>query len=132
MPHAVDKSATDDMIDFDLDHFLIESRPEAKAMQDACASGNLTAVQSVFNTWLDRPAHERIDQDVLGASGLCEAIKRNDASIAQFLLSNVTSMESTHFAMAVEYQAYAILQLYVDRGWNINTYLSRMRPPALS
>lgn len=137
MPHAVDGSAADgeDVIDFDPDHLdiLDDCRPEAKAMREACASGNLTAVQSVFKThWLDQPVNERIDQDEFGASGLCEAIRQNDATIAHYLLSNVISMQPVHFAMAAEYHAYSILQLYVDRKWDINTYLSRMQPPALS
>lgn len=130
-------SATDGeyVIDFDPDHLekLIKSQPEAEAMREACASGNLTAVQSIFKIhWLDRPVDERINQDELGASGLCEAIRRNDAIIAGYLLSNVISMLPVHFAMAAEYHAYSILQLYIDRKWDINTCLSRMQPPALS
>ena len=128
---TVDESFIDseDVIDFDPDYL----EPEVEAMREACASGDPTAVQSVFKThWLDRPVDERIDPDELGASGLCEAIRRNDFVIARYLLSNVMSMHSVHFAMATEYHAYSILQLYMDRKWDINTYLSRMQPPALS
>ena len=137
MPHAVEMSATDgeSVIYFDPDHLEIlnNSRPETEAMREACASGNLTAVQSVFKTyWIDQPVDEQVDQNEIGASGLCEAIRRNDATIAHYLLSNVISMQPVHFAMAAECQAYSILQLYVDRKWDINTYLGRMQPPALS
>ena len=127
-------SATDGeyVTDFDPDQWM-KGQPEAEAMREACASGNLTAVQSVFKIhWLDRPIDERIDRDELGANGLCEAIRRNDATIAHYLLSNVISMQPVHFALAAEYHAYSILQLYIDRKWDINTYLSRMQPPALS
>ena len=122
-------------IDFDPDQWEILNigRPEAEAMREACASGNLAAVQSVFKThWLDRPDDERINHNEFGASGLCEAIRQDNATIARYLLSNVISMQEVHFAMATECHAYSILQLYVDRNWNINTYLSRMQPPALS
>lgn len=134
---AIDESAANEdyVIDFDLDHLEIlnECRPEVEAMREACASGDLTAVQSIFQThWLNKPVDERIDHNELGASGLCEAIKRNDAVIAGYLLSNVISMQQVHFGMATEYRAYSILQLYVDQKWDINTYLSRMQPPALS
>ncbi len=134
---AINESATDEdcEIDFDLDHLRIlnECPPEVEMMREACASGDLTAVQSVFQThWLDQPADERIDRNELGASGLCEAIKSDDAVIADYLLSNVMSMQQVHFGMATEYRAYSILQLYMDRNWDINTYLSRMQPPALS
>ncbi len=129
--HTVDKSTIDseDMIDFDSDYL----EPEVEAMREACASGDLIAVQSIFKVhWLDRPVDERIDSNELGASGLCEAIRQNDLTIARYLLSNMMSMYPVHFAMAAEYHAYSILQLYMDRKWDINTYLSRMRPPALS
>lgn len=102
-------------------------------MREACASGNLAAVQFVFKThWLDRPVNERIDHNEFGASGLCEAIGRDDAIIAHYLLSNVISMQEVHFALVIECHAYSILQLYVDKNWDINTYLSRMQSLALS
>ena len=129
LSHAVDVSATDneDVIDFDSDlwEMLNASPPEVEAMREACASGNLAAVQSAFKThWLDRPVDERIDHNEFGASGLCEAIRRNDATTARYLLLNVMSMQPVHFAMAADCQAYSILQLYIDMGWDINTALS--------
>ena len=127
-------SATDGeyVIDFDLDQWM-KGQPEAEAMREACASGNLTEVQSVFKVhWLDRPIDERIDRDELGANGLREAIKHDDATIARYLLSNVMSMQPVHFALAAESHAYSILQVYMDMKWDINTSLSRMQPSALS
>ena len=107
--------------------------PEVEAMRAACASGDLTSVQSVFQTyWLDRPVNEQIDKDLFGASGLCEAIRRDDAVIGSFLLSHVLSINEGHFAMATEYRSYSSLQLFVDQGWDINTSLGRRQPPALS
>ncbi|KAL9029456.1 MAG: hypothetical protein Q9196_002299 [Gyalolechia fulgens] len=133
MPHTIDISTTDGYFDPDNLDILNDSRPEAEAMREACASGDLTAVQYIFKThWLNQPVDGRVDLKELGASGLCEAIRRDDANIASYLLSNLISMQPVHFAMAIEYHAYAILQLYIDRKWDINTYLSRMQPPALS
>ncbi len=110
-----------------------EVLPEVEAMRAACASGNLMAFQAVFKTyWLDRPVNDRIDKDLFGARGLCEAIKRDDATIGSYLLSHVVSLHEEYFAMATEYQSYSILQLCVDRGWDINVCLSRWTPPALS
>lgn len=135
---AVDGSGTDDqyVIDFDPDQSemldFLQPHAQAEAMREACASGNLAAVQSVFSHWLDRPVNERIGHDEFGASGLCEAIARDDVVVAHYLLSNVMSMNKVHFALATECCAYSILQLYVDMNWDINTYLSRMQPPALS
>lgn len=131
---AIDDSAADDdyAIDFDFERFL-RDEPDAAMMREACASGELTAVQSVFQqNWLDQPGNERLDRDQFGASGLCEAIQKDDAVIAHYLLSNVVSKKQVHFGMATEYRAYSVLQLYIDHGWDINTYPGRMEPPALS
>ena len=114
---------------------LLERDPlfEVEAMRTACASGNLMSVQFVYQTlWLDRPVDKRIDKDLFGGSGLCEAIKRDDTVIVSYLLSYVLSIHEGHFAMATEYRSYSILQLCVDRGWDINTSLGRRQPPALS
>ena len=107
--------------------------PEVEAMRAACASGVLISVQSVFQKyWLNRPINERIDKDMLGAAGLCEAIRRDDAVVASYLLSHMLSIHEGHFAMATEHRSYSILQLFVDLGWDINTSLGRCQPSALS
>ena len=107
--------------------------PEVEALRVACASGNLESVQNVFKTqWVDLPANRRIDKNVFGALGLCEAIKRDHAIIASYLLCNVVSMDQYHFAMATQHKSYSFLQLCVDRGWDINAFSARCEPPALS
>lgn len=127
---------SDLVFDFDPDESVMPSlvrSPEVEEMRMACASGDLESVQSIHKThWIDRPSHERIDKHRFGASGLCEAIKLDNASIASYLLSHLVSMEECHFAMATEHHSYSILQLYLDRGWNINTPLGLHKPPALS
>lgn len=67
MLHTIETSATDSEyvidIDPDLLKLLNDIQPEAEAMREACASGNLTADQSVLKTpWLDQPADKRIGQ----------------------------------------------------------------------
>ncbi|KAL9104807.1 MAG: hypothetical protein Q9163_000305 [Psora crenata] len=112
---------------------VFDSLPEIEAMRAACASGDLMTVQSVFKTyWLDRPVNERIDKDLFGSSGLCEAIKYYNTVIGSYLLSYVVSIHEGHFAMATEYKSYSFLQLCIDRGWDINAPLSQRTPPALS
>ena len=134
---ATDDTAADENCEIHLDldqlEMLNRCRPEAEKMRKACVSGDFAAAQSVHRTdWLDQPVDKRIDIDELGAGGLCEAIERDDAAVAGYLLSNVMSMHPIHFAIATEHRAYSILQLYMDLKWDINTYLSRMQPPALS
>lgn len=106
---------------------------DVEAMRIPCASGDLLSVKSVFQTyWLDRPVDERIDKGIFGASGLCEAIKCDDALIGSYLLTHILSINTGHFAMATEYQSYLKLQLFIDHGWDINTSLSPLQPPAFS
>lgn len=80
-------------------------------MREACAAGDVTAVQRVYKAyWLDQPAEQRMDNEAFGAGGLCKAIEHDDVDIAHFLLS----------------------KLFLDLGYDINTYISRMDPPALA
>lgn len=107
--------------------------PEVEALRIACASGDLTAVQAAFQThWLNKPIHERRDIDLFGAPGLCEAIRRDDAVVASFLLSHSVSFHEGHVAMATKHRSYSILELHMKLDWDINTRLGQGDPPALS
>lgn len=120
------------VIDFNLDQWM-KNQLETKTMREVCVFENLIEVQSVFKIhWLDRSINERIDKDELEVNDLRETIRRNNVTIARYLLLNVISMQSMYFALIAEYHAYSILQLYMNRKWNINTYLSRMQSSALS
>ena len=104
--------------------------PEVEAMRLACVSGNLESVQNVFKTqWLDVPESERIDKGRFGASGLCEAIQRDDAVIASYLISTLVGLNLCHFRLATQYKSYSVLQLYLDKGWDINAFDSKDPPP---
>jgi len=131
-----DDTDTEYVFDFSPDEIHTRSPellPEVEAMRLACISGDLIAVQNTFKIyWLDVPADERIHKDVFGASGFCEAIKRDDSAIASYLLSNVLSMHEGHFALATESRSYSFLQFCIDRGWDINVRLGMGDPPALS
>jgi len=107
--------------------------PEVEQIRVACASGDLASVQSILKIyWIDRPSHKRIEKNLLGASGLCEAIRFDDTVVGSYLLSHLVPMQEGHFAMATECRSYSILQLYLDRGWDINTPLGQDKPSALS
>ncbi|KAL8927865.1 MAG: hypothetical protein Q9172_001165 [Xanthocarpia lactea] len=107
--------------------------PDIEAMRDACATGNLHNVRSAFKThWLDVVPEKRHPKSDFGVPGLCEAIKKDDSTIVEYLLDNSTAMNEGHYIMATEYKAVSVLQLCVQRGWDINMKLSRCTPPALS
>ena len=102
-------------------------------MRAACASGNLAAVQSACKLfWLDLPEPQRIDKNIFGSSGWCEAIQRDDAVVAEILLSNIWSFNDGHVTRAAESGSYAVVQLFLDHGWDINSELGRLEPPGLS
>ena len=121
---------------WDIDQERFESQhkapPEIEELRLAAASRDLAAVQKVFTSqWFEKPEAERIDIDDFWGS-LVEAIHQDDVPIASHLLSNGVSMNISHFTMAAELKKYAILQLFLDLGWDINQAVDRCQPPPLS
>ncbi|KAL9124008.1 MAG: hypothetical protein Q9217_006618 [Psora testacea] len=109
-----------------------EPRPEIEELRAAVASRDPAAVRRVYTSqWLEKPEAERIDRDLF-ASSLDEAIQQDDVSSASYLLSNGMSIDMSHFTMAVEMKKYSFLQLYLDKGWDINAPIERTKPPPLS
>lgn len=97
------------VIDFDLDQWM-KNQFKTKTMREVCVFKNLIEVQSVFKIhWLDQSIDERIDRDELEVNNLREIIKRNDVTIARYLLLNVILMQSMYFALIAKYHAYSIL-----------------------
>lgn len=124
----------DPLWDSDSENFKseYEAQPEIEELREAAASGELDAVQSVCTSqWLEKPEAKRIDKDLF-ASSLVDAIQKDDVSIASYLLSNGVSIKISHFIMATELKKYSILQLFLDRGWDINGPIERTKPPPLS
>ena len=73
-----------------------------------------------------------MSKDQLGAIGLVEAIRRDDISVADFLLTHVVLLHANHFALVIEHHAYLVFQLYLDLNHEIGTPLYRLTFPLLS
>ena len=106
--------------------------PQSEQLRQAVVSRDLAAVQRVFTSqWLEKAEAERINIGYY-TSSLDEAIHQNDVPIASYLLSNGVPMYIYHFTKAAETKKYALLQLFLDMGWDINEPIERTKPPPLS
>ena len=106
--------------------------PEIEELRIAAASGDFVAVQRTFTAqWLNKPAADRFDKDLF-ATSLVEAIQRDDAVVASYLLLNCITMNVSHFVMATELRKYSILQLFLEIGWDINRPIEDSKPAPLS
>ena len=109
-----------------------EAPPVIEALRQAVASGDLGVVREVITSqWADGREDMRGDKNLF-ATSLVEAIKLDNAPIAAYLLSEGIFMNISHFVLAAEMKHYAILQVFLDTGWNINTPIERTKPPPLS
>lgn len=107
-------------------------RAEIVQMEEACASGDMAAVQAVFRSeWVEKPADDRIDKDQF-ASSFKVAIKNDHLAAASFLISVGVMMDLAHFKCALELKAYPFLQLFLEHGFDINEQLSWSEPGPLT
>jgi len=112
----------------------IHPRPpsaEVVQMEEACASGDLTAVEAVFRSqWLEKSEDERLDKARF-ASSFKIAMTHDYIPVASYLLSIGISLNIAHFTRALGMKAYSFLQLFLDYGFDINAQMSWAEPGPL-
>ena len=103
------------------------SPPEFEQVRAASASGDLAAVKAAFEQWnTHNPGWKRRFHD-----GLSAAIENNHLPVVSYLLSQGVDLMDLDFAQATKKKSYPMLQLLLDRGWDINAPMGRIEPPAL-
>jgi hypothetical protein len=106
--------------------------PEFAQVEAASASRDLAAVKAGIDQWnehkhLHNPLFERGFHAALWA-----AIQKNHVSVVSCLLDQGVGIMDLDFAEATKKKSYPMLQLLLDRGWNINTHMGGWsEPPAL-
>ena len=116
---------------FDPGNWSYPPPTEIKQLEEASASGDLVAVQTIFEyEFLQRPDADRVEIDRFAGSFVA-AIKNDHYVIASYLLSQGIPINICHFTMAVEMKSYSFLQLFLDSGWDINTPIDSANPPPL-
>ncbi|GAB1200353.1 hypothetical protein APSETT444_009723 [Aspergillus pseudonomiae] len=62
---------------------------------------------------------------------VCIAIKDGNTHTVIRLLKEGAPMITEHFVLATQMKRYDVLELYIDRGWDINTDVSTLIPSAV-
>ncbi|KAF1948315.1 ankyrin [Byssothecium circinans] len=106
------------------DGALFYRPPEVELCDDAARNGDLKRVKELVQQLPHSPR----------PSSITTAIERHDLDMVQFLLDeNVTTRDALlPFEDAVRCGAFEVLELFLQRGWDINKPLHRNEPPVLS
>jgi len=116
---------------FNPDDWVYKPPAEIKTLEVASASGDLAAVQAVFELqWLEKPLAERVEIDRF-ASSFVTVIQNNHISVGSYLLSKGVPFNISHIILAIKQKSYAFLQLFMSHGWDINKPIGSASPPPL-
>lgn len=110
--------------------------PEVELCDIAAGNGDLKRVEELVQQLLHspRPSSETMKPEPRWlSSSMATAIERHDLKMVQFLLDeNVSSPDSLFpFGLAVRCRAFEILELFLQRGWDINKPQCPVEPPVL-
>ena len=110
-----------------------KSSPEVEAFRAACATGSLATVQQALKTyWEDLASDSRPHKSDLLYPGLEEIIKQDNRAVFDFFAGGTISLSPFLQSMVVTCKFYSIMELWLEKGWDINAKLSYASPPALS
>jgi len=85
------------------------------ALRDACMSGDLEKVKSLF---LQRPKPVKSDRQ----TALYWAVASGHDGIVTFLLEHGAKVDHSTTLAAINKKSTTLLQALLDHGWNINSY----------
>lgn len=114
---------------FDPDFRRPPTPPEFEQVQAASAFGDLHAVKAAVEQWNKHSYNPELKRRF--HAGLSAAIENNHGPVVSYLLFQGVDMNGLDFAWATKKKLYPMLQLLLDRGWDINTPMGRIEPPAL-
>lgn len=109
---------------------------EVQLCDEAAGNGDLERVKELVQQLLHgpRPSSETLKPHPEWLYGsITTAIERHDLNMVQFLLDeNVVTRDTLlPFEDAVRNRAFGVLELFIQRGWDINKPLHRNEPPVL-
>ena len=116
---------------FNPDDWVYKPPAEIKTLEVASASGDLAAVQAIFELqWLEKPLAEQVKIDCF-ASSFVTVIQNNHISVASYLLLKEVSINISHIILAIKQKSYPFLQLFMSHGWDINEPIGSASPSPL-
>lgn len=104
---------------------------EVEQLRASAVADDVNAVQTYFEIWQARSASERLSLDNFTVV-LSDAVNNNSAQTVACLLDYGLQTSSGLFLVATQAKSYDILQTFLDHGWNINTPINFLTPPALA
>lgn len=112
-----------------IDHFTQKAVSKEPSDLDlitaASATGNLDAVQRILSQDHGLPPETL-------CPALAAAVLNSQVTIVTYLLDHDVPMNQGLFLFATESKSFQILQAFLDHGWDINTPVDALRPPALA
>lgn len=110
--------------------------PEVELCDDAARNNDLRRVKELVHQLLHspRPSSETLKpQPRWLYDSITTAIERHDLAMVQFLLDEEVTTRNAllPFEDAVRCRAFEVLELFLQRGWDINKPLHRNEPPVL-
>lgn len=102
---------------------------QSERIRLASISGDITEVEDS----VEQPNKEPLTPELRNRlyDGLIAAIENQNVHIASYLLSRGVEIIDLDFANATKMKSYAMLQLLLDHGWDINLPMGWDEPPAL-
>jgi hypothetical protein len=112
----------------------VSSRPiQISLCYQAALDGDLNKVKEQVQQLLHAPNSWQADKPTPAwfFESLSAAIQRNDVEIVRYLVDVGVAEGSLPGEIAVRSEAFGILELFLQRGWDINEPMARHEPPVL-
>lgn len=107
-----------------------EPPPEIGQLIIASATGDLAAAQAIFSQWRAKPITDRIEKRRFVVA-LAAAVNNQHVPVISYLLAQGVPLNIGMFVCATKLKSIAMLQLFLDHGWDINEPIDRITPPPL-
>ncbi|CAF9914260.1 MAG: hypothetical protein HETSPECPRED_001934 [Heterodermia speciosa] len=93
--------------------------PPENRVKIATQNGDFAAVKSIIEKWRSEPENKDKKPEIFGNS-LAPAIEGGHLAITAYLIENVRSVHEVHFRIAMDMESYALMELMIDHGFDIN------------
>ncbi|KAJ9293833.1 hypothetical protein DTO271G3_7460 [Paecilomyces variotii] len=110
---------------------VVLSSSEIDQLTAASATGNVGALKTFFSQWQSKLLSDQFPLETL-CPLLFTAVRNNQVATVAYFLDQGVPMNQELFLYATESKSYQMLQVFLEHGWDINTPVDSLRPPALA
>lgn len=101
-----------------------------EALEFAVIIGDSSQVRALLSSWPQQGSNDQSTHSLTKL--LIHAIEAKDTRVVKSILATKMPFNLGHVQLAIETKADAILQLFLDHGWNINECIDWASPQTLS